>query len=140
MSLTPDSCISQLGYSINDEMNVAADAEQVEMTYTPEKETGKGFHKRGMHGKGINWGKIWKGIKSVVGIGSKVAGAVANVVPHPYAQLASKRLNTANQIVNGQGYHHMHGHHHGHHLLTEHPHEHHEEKKPKRKGRGLLMG
>lgn len=105
MNLSPDSCISQLGWGQQDLMNLQADEASTEVVLEPVAESGSGFHSHGKGGK-INWKKIWRGVKRfvssiprVVNTVAGTVGKVASFIPHPGAQLLSQGLNTANGVV-----------------------------------------
>jgi len=105
LNLSPDSCISQLGWGQQDLMNLQADEASTEVVLEPVAESGSGFHSHGKGGK-INWKKIWRGVKRFVSAIPRVVntvagtvGKVASFIPHPGAQLLSQGLNTANGVV-----------------------------------------
>jgi len=105
LNLSPDSCISQLGWGQQDLMNLQADEASTEVVLEPVAESGSGFHSHGRGGK-INWKKIWRGVKRfvssiprVVNTVANTVGKVASFIPHPGAQLLSQGLNTANGVV-----------------------------------------
>jgi hypothetical protein len=105
LNLSPDSCVSQLGWGQQDLMNLQADETATEVVLEPVQESGSGFHSHGRGGK-INWKKVWRGVKRFVSGIPKVfntvagtVGKVASFIPHPAAQILSTGLNTANGVV-----------------------------------------
>jgi hypothetical protein len=105
LNLSPDSCVSQLGWGQQDLMNLQADESATEIALEPVAESGSGFHSHGKGGK-INWKKVWRGVKRFVSSIPRVintvagtVGKVASFIPHPAAQILSTGLNTANGVV-----------------------------------------
>jgi hypothetical protein len=105
LNLSPDSCVSQLGWGQQDLMNLQADESATEIALEPVQESGSGFHSHGKGGK-INWKKVWRGVKRFVSSIPRVintvagtVGKVASFIPHPAAQILSTGLNTANGVV-----------------------------------------
>jgi hypothetical protein len=105
LNLSPDNCVSQLGWGQQDLMNLQADESATEIALEPVQESGSGFHSHGRGGK-INWKKVWRGVKRFVSSIPRVintvagtVGKVASFIPHPAAQILSTGLNTANGVV-----------------------------------------
>jgi hypothetical protein len=101
LEITPDSCNSVLGFSVDDELNVASDAQDTQMIMLPEATTGKGFQS---HGGKFSFGQFLRGAKTVLGVAAPALSGIASMTPlgsMPGVSQGLSVLNAANRAANG---------------------------------------